>query len=123
MQSETKTQASHRLIASDRVEGTPVCRMDGERIGTVERLMINKVSGQVAYAVLRFGGFFGLGEKHLPLPWERLHYDRAQSAYRVDVTEDELRHAPADDSGFDWGERSDIVDVRAYRAPSYWGAF
>jgi PRC-barrel domain protein len=120
---ESRIEASHRLIASDRVEGTPVCGADGERIGTIERLMINKVSGQVAYAVLRFGGFLGLGEKHLPLPWERLHYDRAHGAYQVNMGADELRYAPAADSGFDWGDRSDVIELHSYRSPPYWGAF
>jgi hypothetical protein len=54
---------THSLIASDRVEGTPVRRSSGEKIGTIERLMIDKLSGNVAYAVLSFGGFLGIGQK------------------------------------------------------------
>ena len=57
MQTDTSTRQSHNLIASDRVEGTPVRRSSGEKIGTIERLMIDKLSGNVAYAVLSFGGF------------------------------------------------------------------
>ena len=53
----------HSLIASDRVEGTPVRRTNGEKIGTIERLMIDKLSGNVAYAVLSFGGFLGIGQQ------------------------------------------------------------
>ena len=53
---------THSLIASDKVEGTPVRRTDGEKIGTIERVMIEKRSGKVAYAVMSFGGFMGLGE-------------------------------------------------------------
>src|SRR5215471_8451441 len=59
-QSESQIQ-SHSLIASDRVEGTPVRRSDGSKVGTVQRLMIDKLTGNVAYAVLRFGGFLGMG--------------------------------------------------------------
>ena len=66
MQTHLQTQATfampakpHRLIASDRVEGTAVRRSDGTKVGTIERLMIDKVSGKVAYAVLSFGGFMG----------------------------------------------------------------
>ena len=72
MQSETMVDTTHRLIASDRVEGTPVRRPDGEKIGSVQRVMIDKISGHVEYAVLKFGGFLGMGEKHLAVPWERL---------------------------------------------------
>jgi len=78
---EVLAQKSHRLVASDRVEGTPVRRPGGEKIGTVQRLMIDKVSGNVAYAVLVFGGFLGMGRKHLPIPWTRLKYDLGQEVY------------------------------------------
>ena len=63
---------THSLIASDRVEGTPVRRSGGEKIGTIERLMIDKISGNVAYAVLSFGGFLGIGQRHAPIPWAKL---------------------------------------------------
>src|SRR5262249_35080237 len=113
----------HRLIASDRVEGTPVRRPSGEKIGNIQRLMIDKVSGQVAYAVLSFGGFLGMGRKHLPIPWERLKYDSGREAYLVDVTDEALSHAPDHDAdeAFDWGDRSDEIAIRKYnRSPHYW---
>src|SRR5215813_13427904 len=94
MQTDTITRKPHSLIASDRVEGTPVRRSDGEKIGTIERLMINKLSGNVAYAVLSFGGFLGIGQKHLPVPWGRLTYDRNLGAYHLDLTDEELKAAP-----------------------------
>ncbi len=50
----------HQLIASDRVEGTAVRRPNGDRIGHIERLMIDKISGKVSYAILSFGGFLGM---------------------------------------------------------------
>src|SRR5215510_10239407 len=61
----------HSLIPSDRVEGTAVRRSNGEKVGEIKRVMIDKVSGKVAYAVMRFGGFLGMGEKYHPLPWTR----------------------------------------------------
>jgi hypothetical protein len=126
MQTDTLTQKSHTLIASDRVEGTPVRRSDGEKIGTIERLMIDKLSGNVAYAVLAFGGFLGMGQKHAPVPWARLTYDRPLGAYRLDLSEDELRRAPSFPAGedFDWGDRSREVEIHNYyRVPPYWGAY
>jgi len=59
---------AHNLIASDRIEGTSVCRPRGEKIGEIQRLMIDKISGKVAYAVLSFGGFLGFAQKHFPVP-------------------------------------------------------
>jgi hypothetical protein len=123
---DTATSHPHSLIASDRVEGTPVRRANGDKIGTIERLMIDKLSGNVAYAVLSFGGFLGIGNKHLPIPWARLKYDRTLGAYQVDVTDAELKRAPsfAADKDFDWGDRSQEADLHNfYRVPPYWGAY
>jgi hypothetical protein len=125
-QADSQTTHPHSLIASDRVEGTPVRRTNGEKIGTIERLMIDKLSGNVAYAVLSFGGFLGIGHKHLPIPWTRLKYDRTLGAYHVDITDEELKRAPsfAADKDFDWGDRSQEVDIHNfYRVPPYWGAY
>ncbi len=123
---DTLTRQSHSLIASDRVEGTPVRRANGEKIGTIERLMIDKHSGNVAYAVLSFGGFLGLGQKHLPVPWARLKYDPKLGAYQLDLTDEELANAPSFAAGaeFDWGDRTQEVGIHNYyRVPPYWGAY
>ena len=61
-----------RLIASNKVEGTPVYKRDGEQLGNVYSFMVDKYTGQVAYAVMSFGGFLGLGESYHPLPWKVL---------------------------------------------------
>src|SRR5262245_1198642 len=114
----------HALIASDRVEGTVVRRMSGERIGTIQRLMIDKVSGNVAYAVLRFGGFLGIGDKHLPIPWEKLRYDTTTQAYQVSISDAELAAAPshAADTEFDWGDRGAERRLHDYYGTRpYWG--
>jgi hypothetical protein len=97
----TKTQArpldnreTSSLIGSDKVEGTPVCRLNGDNIGTIERVMIDKLSGKVAYAVMSFGGFLGIGEDYYPLPWSVLTYNPSLGGYEVDLTEQQLRNAP-----------------------------
>ena len=122
----TTTHPFHNLIGSDRVEATPVRRSDGTKIGTIARLMIDKLSGNVAYAVLSFGGFMGIGEKHLPIPWARLTYDPTLGGYQLDLTDEELAKAPAfaADKDFDWGDRSREVEIhKYYRVPPYWGVF
>jgi hypothetical protein len=63
------------LIGSDKVEGTAVYGPDERKIGTVQRVMIDKVSGKVAYAVVSFGGFLGMGEDYYPMPWANLDYN------------------------------------------------
>src|SRR6266566_8231420 len=106
LHTEPPSRHSHTLVPSDRVEGTPVRRANGEKVGTIQRLMIDKLSGNVAYAVLSSGGFLGMGQKHLPIPWARLTYDRALGAYHLDLTEEELKRAPSFAAGedFDWGD-------------------
>ena len=84
-----------RLIASDKVEGTAVFARGGERIGSVYNFMVDKVTGRVAYAVVSFGGFLGLGERFFPLPWAALTYDPARGGYVVDIAHDTLDRAPS----------------------------
>ena len=82
------------LIESDRVEGTTVYDPQGKNIGNIKRLMIEKISGRVAYAVMSFGGFLGMGEEEHAVPWSKLTYDTSLGGYRTDITEDQLRGAP-----------------------------
>ncbi|HEX3179945.1 MAG TPA: PRC-barrel domain-containing protein [Beijerinckiaceae bacterium] len=90
---------SHRLIASDKVEGTKVRRPNGKTVGEIMRVMIDKRTGQVAYAVMSFGGFLGIGSDFYPLPWDRLTYNPRLDAYELDITEEQLRKAPKFDKG------------------------
>jgi hypothetical protein len=90
------------LIGSDKVEGTAVYGADDNKIGTIERVMIDKMSGKVSYAVLGFGGFLGLGNDHYPLPWHSLKYDTRLGGYVAGVTEQQLRGAPKFSGGRDW---------------------
>ncbi len=94
------------LIGSDKVEGTPVYGADETKIGSIERVMIDKISGRVSYAVLGFGGFLGLGNDHYPLPWQSLKYDTRLGGYVTGITEQQLRGAPrySDASGWNWGD-------------------
>jgi hypothetical protein len=94
------------LIGSDKVEGTAVYGADDNKIGSIERVMIDKVSGRVSYAVLGFGGFLGLGNDHYPLPWQSLKYDTRLGGYVAGITENQLRGAPkfSGDRDWDWAD-------------------
>ena len=99
---ELDQQETGGLIGSDKVEGTAVYGADESRIGSIERVMIDKRSGKVSYAVLGFGGFLGIGDDHYPLPWESLKYDVGLGGYRTGITEQQLREAPKYSTGSDW---------------------
>ncbi|MEE7459152.1 photosystem reaction center subunit H [Methylorubrum populi] len=95
------TSETPRLIASDKVEGTPVYDGTGRHLGSVHNFMVDKVSGQVAYAVLSFGGFLGFGEAYHPLPWKALTYSVELGGYVVDIDPAELEGAPTHGPGED----------------------
>jgi sporulation protein YlmC with PRC-barrel domain len=84
-----------RLIASDKVEGTEVYNSKGEHLGSVHNFMVDKLTGQVAYAVMSFGGFLGIGERYHPIPWRKLTYDTRMGGYVVDIDRATLERAPS----------------------------
>lgn len=87
-----------KLIASNKVEGTAVYGCDGEKLGSIYNFMVDKHSGRVKYAVMRYStGFLGFGERYYPLPWKVLDYDTRAGGYCVDMTEEDLEHAPSFD--------------------------
>lgn len=96
---------TNRLIASNKIEGTAVYQPDGEHIGSVHNFMVDKLSGKVAYAVMSFGGFLGIGERYHTLPWDTLKYDPEFGGYVVNVSREKLEsgphHARNDDP---WGD-------------------
>ena len=110
------------LIGSDKVDGTAVYGMDQQRIGSIQRVMIDKISGKVAYAVMSFGGFLGIGEDYYPVPWSTLNYDTNLGGYRVNFTNDQLKGAPKFTSSTDWGwnRENDKKVYDYYKARPYW---
>ena len=118
-----EVRETHNLIASDKVEGTPVRRSDGDKIGTIERIMIEKRSGKVAYAVMSFGGFLGIGHEHYPVPWSLLKYNTSLGGYEVNISEQQLTGAPSysNDNDWDWEDRKRAQQVYDYyRVAPYW---
>lgn len=118
------TMTGKPLIESDRVEGTTVYDPNGTKIGSIKRLMIDKISGKVAYAVMSFGGFLGMGAEEHTIPWNKLDYDTSLGGYRTDITEQQLRGAPSfyRDRNYDWSDRARERELHDYwRAPYYWG--
>ena len=107
----TAEMTGHPLISASKVQGTAVYNLEGDRLGHVEDIMLHKLSGKVAYAIMSFGGFLGIGEKYNPLPWSVLTYDPGRGGYVVPLAKERLQNAPSynrdeltnDDNG--WGQR------------------
>ncbi|MCP1833990.1 hypothetical protein J2R76_002327 [Bradyrhizobium sp. USDA 4532] len=104
------------LIGSDKVEGTAVYGADNERIGSIERVMIDKIGGKVSYAVLGFGRFLGIGDDHYPLPWQSLKYDTNLGGYITGLNDSQLRGAPrySNESSWNWSDPSVARSVDDY---------
>ena len=122
MTTHSTAHPDHRLISSEDVEGTDVYGIGDESIGKIDHLLIEKITGRVAYAVMSFGGFLGLAHSHYPIPWSALKYDSALQGYRTGITEAQLKDAPefSDDSWGDW--EWETRTHQHYGAPVYWGA-
>jgi hypothetical protein len=121
---DASTHETTRLISSAKVEGTAVRNSNGDKVGTIKHVMLDKRSGRVAYAAMSFGGFLGMGSDYRTLPWTALRYNERLDAYELNVTEDQLRNAPlATTNFFETGvaERRWEDDIhRHYRATPYW---
>ena len=102
----TDTRPINPLISGDKVDGTAVYNGAGERLGDVHDVMIDKVSGRVAYAIMSFGGFLGMGNKLFAVPWSSLKLDGHEHKFVLDVAKDRLEKAP----GFDKEHWPDMAD-------------
>ena len=89
-----ETRETGDTISSRKVEGTAVYDRAEQRLGSIESFMVNKLSGQVEYAVLQFGGVFGIGSDYFPIPWNQLRYSRDLGGYVVDLDRTVLDKAP-----------------------------
>ncbi len=113
------------LIGSDKVEGTVVYRSNGDRVGQIERIMIDKLSGKVAYAVMSFGGFMGIGEDYYPLPWSLLTYNTRLEATRSMSASSSSRARPniSRHENWDWSDQSRGKQVYDYYGVGpFWGS-
>jgi len=112
------TEETNRLISSNKVVGTAVYNRQGERLGSIYGLMMDKYTGQVAYAVMSFGGFLGIGENYHPLPWRILDYNPSMGGYVLDLDRRRLEAAPSYtlDNLPDWSDRT-----YAQRLDEYYG--
>lgn len=126
MTQPAQAEIEHPLIPAKRVNGADVFNQAKEKIGRIEDIAIDKRSGKVAYAILSFGGFLGMGDKHQPMPWSVLSYNEELGGYQVDITEEFLALAPKLDvselSGWDDSAEREafFAYYNTYGARPYW---
>ncbi len=110
------TDETGNLIAASKVNGTNVYNSQGDNLGMIYDVMIDKLSGDVAYAVMSFGGFLGIGEEYSPLPWSALTYDVDQGGYVVDIGKEALKGGPryTDDDYGRWDDPEYTREIDDY---------
>jgi sporulation protein YlmC with PRC-barrel domain len=108
-----------RVLSASTLEGDKVVNAAGQDIGKIDEIMIDTPTGRVAYAVLSFGGFLGMGDKLFAIPWSRLSLDEDNKVFLLDIDKETLERAP----GFDKSNWPDMAD-RAWGAEiySYYGS-
>ncbi len=107
------------VMSADSLEGDTVVNSQGEDLGTIEAIMLDVRSGRIAYAVLSFGGFLGMGDKLFAIPWQALKLDADRECFILDVERARLENAP----GFDkdhWPSMAD--ETWARQVHSYYGS-
>lgn len=111
-------------MSASALSGDTVVNAEGEDLGKIDEIMIDTAAGPVAYAVLSFGGFLGMGDKLFALPWSRLSRDEKNKQFALDIDRKKLKHAP----GFDKNNRPDVADplwgihiYSYYGSDPYWG--
>ena len=121
MQSDTMARTGQadetdRLISSQKVDGTAVYNRNGDKLGTVDHMMIDKFTGQVEYAVMSCGGFLGIGDSYSPVPWKSLDYDVNLGGYAIDADRAKLTNAPRFQASGrpDWSDRGYTGRINEY---------
>ena len=107
-----------RLMGANTLDGNDVYNKDNEDLGDIKEIMLDVPTGRVAYAVLSFGGFLGMGDKLFAVPWSALKLDTVNKRFVLDVSKERLKEAP----GFDkdaWPDMADPAWVKSIH--SYYG--
>ena len=107
MYSDSASGPGPALMGADTLLGNDVYNNDGEDLGDIKEFMIDMASGNVAYAVLSFGGLLGMGNKLFAVPWKALTLDTVNRRFTLNVKEESLKDAP----GFDKDHWPSMADA------------
>lgn len=113
------TESDWKVMSASTIKGDGVVNGKDEKLGTIEEVMIDVENGRIAYAVLSFGGFLGMGDKLFAIPWNAFRIDSQEKRFILDVPKEKLEKAP----GFDQDHWPDMAD-RAWSTGinTYYGA-
>ena len=117
------TTGAPAVLSTSTMTGDSVKNSKGENLGEIQDLMIDTQSGRVAYAVLSFGGFFGMGDKLFAIPFNALEICPEEKCFKFEVDKEQLENA----HGFDKNNWPDMADRKwqtdvhnAFKVDPYW---
>lgn len=115
-------ETSKNVVSTDDVIGVKVKNHAGEKLGEIKKLVLDKITGQVCYVTLSVGGFLGMGEKYVAVPWKALNYDKNQNSFVLNVDKSKLENAEGLANNWsDWGNKKWGEDLHHYYGlPPYW---
>ena len=109
---------SAQIVNANDVIGVDVRNQQNENLGSIEAIMLDKITGKTTYVVLSYGGFLGMGDKLFALPWSIFSYDPTDNCFKIPLDEQKLKNSP----GFDkdnWPDMSN--DVWRKSVNTYYG--
>jgi sporulation protein YlmC with PRC-barrel domain len=104
-----KSVAMYGVVPASKIIGEPVVNHQGENVGKIHELLIDAKKNRVAYAVLSFGGFIGMGNKLFAMPWEAFEFSTTKNKLILNVDKEKLKTAPGFEKGDKWPDFSDKI--------------
>lgn len=105
-QVQTSLKSHPRVLSASTLKGDRVVNRQGDDLGKIEELMVDLDNGRIAYAVLSFGGFLGMGDKLFAIPWQALSIDTVEKRFILGVDKELLKQA----AGFDKNKWPNMAD-------------
>jgi sporulation protein YlmC with PRC-barrel domain len=105
-----------RVVAASKLDGDTIYSADGKDVGKMKEIMLDMHSGRIAYVVLSSGGFLGMGDKLLAIPWHVLTLDSKQKCFKLSISSEKIKNAPDFDKD-SWPSMADhawATSVREY---------
>lgn len=95
------------IVRTADIIGVHVKNAQNEHLGDIEEIVLDKLSGEVKYLVLSFGGFLGMGDKLFAIPWHTINYDDEEDCFILNISKERLKGAP----GFNKDQWPDMADM------------
>ena len=105
--STKKSEVKYGVVSASRIIGEAVVNRQDENLGKIHELVFDAQDGRLAYAVLSFGGFMGMGNKLFAMPWKAFEFAKTENKLVLNVDKEKLKTAPGFDQDAKWPDFAD----------------